>query len=281
MMQIIYFTTLYFFLSVNHAYAHGGEELILIKGAEIIAYVSAFVILATSKASKKRKICALGFLLAGILVEIALGFIPYLFNGTLINSASTISTVFATSFSIWICKSPKKLSQKQRANTKTPAILCTAWLITITAIFACIFLAETERKSLDAGIAQLKAGHYEVARQKIESLAQNGNSQAKLLMAEIYTHGLGVDVNIDRAKYWLSCKSIICVEGEAEYKFALLFSNEMFWEGKAVPAPIEPSSFTKYDMNKAIYWMGISSAKGYKNADSWLAEHNKAAKKSQ
>lgn len=279
-MLIIYFTTLYFFLSVNHAYAHGGEELILIKGAETIAYVTAFIILARNRTKKINKIYAFGLLLTGILVEIATSFVPYIFNATLINSASMISTLFATGLSVWICKLPAGNSRKQSINIKIIVIFCTVWLTSITGIFAYILLAEEERESLNAGIAQLKSGNYYAARQKIDPLAQSGNSQARSLMAEIYMNGLGVDVNTDKAKYWLSCEGIlICVEGEAEYKFALLFSKEILLRsGSVFPAPVEPSPFTKYDINKAIYWMQISSAKGYRNADIWLNDNAKTEK---
>lgn len=108
------------------------------------------------------------------------------------------------------------------------------------------------------GVSALKEGNFIEALNKLEPFAKDGDLLARLLVAEIYAAGLGVEANNDIAKQWLSCDGVkSCIDGEPEYGFAHNFIN----------AP-------HFDKEKAIYWMRISSDKGYNKADEWLAEND-------
>ena len=110
------------------------------------------------------------------------------------------------------------------------------------------------------GVSAFKEGNFAEALKQMEPLAQKGNLRARQLMARIYALGLGVEVDNDVAKKWLSCTGIkSCVNGKAEYYLALLF----FEKGNNL-----------FDREKATYWMEISSDKGYRKADEWLAGVN-------
>jgi TPR repeat protein len=117
-----------------------------------------------------------------------------------------------------------------------------------------------ERKPVKEGVAAWKNEHYAEALEKFRPAAERGDLVARFYMAQIYALGLGVEANNDVAEKWLSCDDIkSCVNGEPEYDFAYVFTNE---------------SDRYYDINKAVYWMKISSSKGYKKADDWLAKNS-------
>ncbi len=279
-MQLFLITIAYFISSASPAYAHG-EEVLIPFGAAFIAYIIGFIFLARSKVENKRKLCALGFLLAGIMVDLIPGKVPYLPNMVLINSATIIGTFCAVGFSIWICRPPSKNPQKRIADIKKLVMLSTLWVITIIGIFTCLFSSVAKDKLLNDGIAQLKARNYVEGLQRIKPLAENGDLKARSLVAEIYAVGRGVEANVDAAKHWLSCDAIwSCVDGEPEYELAYHFLNEtapLIMSGERVevmPIGLEPElAYPPYDVNKAIYWMKISSSKGYKDADAWLAKN--------
>lgn len=135
-----------------------------------------------------------------------------------------------------------------------------AVLIVGSAVFILyrLYLVE-ERRPLRDGIAAWKNEDYTEAIKKLEPLAERGDLIARSFMAQFYAFGLGVEVNNDTAQKWLSCDNVkSCVNGEPEYGFAYNFTTEF-------------DSY--YDIHKAKYWMMISSSKGYKKADEWLAKH--------
>jgi len=119
-------------------------------------------------------------------------------------------------------------------------------------------------KPVKEGIAALKNEHYAEALEKFRPAAERGDLLARFYVAQLYALGLGVEVNNDVAEKWLSCDDIkSCVNGAPEYDFAYVFTNE---------------SDRYHDLNKARYWMKISSRKGYKKAEEWLETESKGSR---
>lgn len=118
-----------------------------------------------------------------------------------------------------------------------------------------------EMKPVKEGVAALKNENYAEALEKFKPAAEHGDLLARSFMAQIYALGLGMEVDNEAAAKWLSCDGIkSCVNGQPEYSFAYVFANE--------DGPY-------HDMAKAAYWMRISSSKGYKKADEWLAKNKR------
>ena len=116
-----------------------------------------------------------------------------------------------------------------------------------------------EMKPVKEGVAAFKNENYQKALEKLEPAAKSGNLVARSFVAQIYALGLGVEADNEAAAKWLSCDGIkFCVDGELEYSFAHVFTNQY-------------DSY--HDMSKAIFWMQISSSKGYEKADEWLAKN--------
>ena len=90
-----------FLFSARPAYAHGQEALIIFFG-EATAYMTGFVLLLVSKASGRRRLCALASLIVGMGVTIALGLMPYRPNTTFINTGTALATFLSLGLSVWL-----------------------------------------------------------------------------------------------------------------------------------------------------------------------------------
>ncbi|TVQ83503.1 MAG: sel1 repeat family protein [Micavibrio sp.] len=125
----------------------------------------------------------------------------------------------------------------------------------LAALTLLLFYQYKRVEPLREGLAALKEENYSDALKKLEPLAKKGDLTARFFVAEMYVFGLGVEIDIDIAKKWLSCDGVrSCINGRPEYKLAHVFASNR-----------------DFNKEKATYWMKISSDKGYKKADEWLA----------
>lgn len=73
----------------------------------------------------------------------------------------------------------------------------------IFTIFVLLLSGQARAQDINAAVAALDSGHYQVARQGLESLAKQGNSDAQTLLGIMYSEGRGVRRDSQQALYWL------------------------------------------------------------------------------
>jgi TPR repeat protein len=59
-------------------------------------------------------------------------------------------------------------------------------------------------EEIEIAVAALDAGRYQVAQEGFEMLANRGNTDAQTLLGIMYSEGMGVRLDIQQARYWLS-----------------------------------------------------------------------------
>lgn len=82
------------------------------------------------------------------------------------------------------------------------AILLLVLLFLGAMVIAPALHAQTRTSDVKAGVAAFDAGAFDVARQDLQPLAENGNAEAAFWLGRMYEDGLGVKKSVSTAVTW-------------------------------------------------------------------------------
>ncbi len=88
------------------------------------------------------------------------------------------------------------------------------------------------RADTDAGIADMKQGHYVKAIAELKPAAEAGDTRAQANLASIYYYGLGIAANFDKAFQWYRAAAI---QGDPDGQIGLAI---LYSQGQGVPADL-------------------------------------------
>lgn len=78
--------------------------------------------------------------------------------------------------------------------------------------------------SFESGIKNLNAGFEKKAYETFFLAAKSGDTDAQMILGEMYLDGIGVEVDHDKAFFWLS-KAAASGDPEAQYHLAFMYEN--------------------------------------------------------
>ena len=84
----------------------------------------------------------------------------------------------------------------------------------------------------DAGIADMKLGHYVKAIAELKPEAEAGDTRAQSNLASIYYYGLGIAANFDKAFKWYRAAAL---QGDPDGLIGLAI---LYAQGRGVPADL-------------------------------------------
>ncbi len=133
--------------------------------------------------------------------------------------------------------------------------------------------------SFSDAVNKLDIGSEKEAFKSLSILANNGNIDSQTLLGEMYLDGIGIEVNFEKAFFWLSkaAKS----DSEAQYLLGFMYENGLhvksdnvkalsFYESSAQNGGLlaqfnvammykEGKGGVEKDMNKAMMWLDRAS----------------------
>ena len=92
----------------------------------------------------------------------------------------------------------------------------------IFSIMACSLMLNAS--SFDEGIKILDLGHETKASNEFFASAKSGDVDSQMILGEMYLDGIGVDIDHQKAFYWLS-KAAQAGDVEAQYLLGFMYEN--------------------------------------------------------
>lgn len=123
-------------------------------------------------------------------------------------------------------------------------------LVTLTFALLCRWQISAADTNLENGKRAYKQGDYGTALKQLTPLAEQGNSDAQVILGMMTLRGQGVGRDVGRAMKWFTAAA---AHGNAEGQF---YVGSLYFMGAGVP----------HDSAKGLKWLGKSADQG--NSDS-------------